>query len=908
MRKRFFLFSFSIIFIIPLLVLAESSFVDIKNVNLLPRLLDLSLDSKTATITANVSGAYGISAVKAYIYRNNSLLSTIDLFDDGKHTDGEENDEKYGNSFDFSAFGLGNYQASVKATSRKGSHLISPKINFSVIETPKPTEKIEKIPTKEEIDRIEYEKKALKEAAEESEKMEEEIIEKLKKGEVGGGFQSFIKNISFIKKNPTQIISAKKYARKLLINGPSAEKLDILFVGDGFSENDLSNLISEVHDFSFNAYSPLKENISKINIWILPLEKIGVKLGDTLMNPMLEAVKEARKYNPQIDKIFLLSKKKFRSFAFFNGDAFVSQGSTFSTNELGSLIMHEFGHAFGDLADEYVEPALGDRPHEPNCLKTIPQKWIDARNTVHTSFGRDGLITKPIRSSDGCSYVISNSKPVLSSLMTFTGQNPYGPINEERLLERLLPYAPKTSLEIFHPEKDGYVFAGENLIIRWETIAQGVEEISVTHKETGKTERLFGPGPITSEKYFLWNVPLNMPLGKYELSISTIAPKISVNQTFNMIKNQALSGLCVSLDSDPIGDFFNVATGALLVKNHNLSYSGKNFLYMPPETSKDLYIVEENPDIPPYLDKATYLDDTTDNLYQNYHNLNGIKVANIITDSKTVFDTGKVLKITNFVSDCPDFILPFKLISPSENASFPLNSEQVIAWEDGDFQSHSYEILIEGKAAGGVIAELPPGEHSHSWIVKEYFNEETGKKENVQIGETYTLTIKRDDSQKVLVSIVIAEEKANAIISGLCSFAFDQSELFTQSGKALIEGKELIFRGASSFLKANSIINLYLLNYPLGTDNAILNGALINDSVLNTQYQKEGVKIATIDTGNIDPATDGGIITSLSQSPSCGSDKGSPNAPGGSNSKSDDLTSYEEDLQKRLKINLNDRL
>ena len=95
--------------------------------------------------------------------------------------------------------------------------------------------------------------------------------------------------------------------------------------------------------------------------------------------------------------------------------------------------MHEFGHAFAGLADEYVEPADSgspwanlDRPGWPNCANNEPQAhvWWDALNvTEHFP---------------GCSYVMNNFRAVDMGLMqTLSNNFRFGPLNEWALDLRL---------------------------------------------------------------------------------------------------------------------------------------------------------------------------------------------------------------------------------------------------------------------------------------------------------------------------------------------------------------------------------------------------------------------------------------------------------------------------------------
>jgi hypothetical protein len=93
-------------------------------------------------------------------------------------------------------------------------------------------------------------------------------------------------------------------------------------------------------------------------------------------------------------------------------------------------LLHEFGHSFGKLADEYVEPQLGDRPKSPNCAPDIltAQKWWAGVNDV-------GYY-------EGCSYTEDNIRPTFNSIMRahWILKDDYGEVNKQALLSILNKY------------------------------------------------------------------------------------------------------------------------------------------------------------------------------------------------------------------------------------------------------------------------------------------------------------------------------------------------------------------------------------------------------------------------------------------------------------------------------------
>ena len=100
----------------------------------------------------------------------------------------------------------------------------------------------------------------------------------------------------------------------------------------------------------------------------------------------------------------------------------------------GRLILHEFGHGFAHLADEYSEERKPKRPVEPNCAPDIQT----ARNWWGDLEGKDG-----VGYFKGCSYVLENIRPTKNSIMFqhWILKDSYYPVNERKILEVLNKYS-----------------------------------------------------------------------------------------------------------------------------------------------------------------------------------------------------------------------------------------------------------------------------------------------------------------------------------------------------------------------------------------------------------------------------------------------------------------------------------
>ena len=107
-----------------------------------------------------------------------------------------------------------------------------------------------------------------------------------------------------------------------------------------------------------------------------------------------------------------------RSNALYEGNAFVSFSidSSFTRIQLADAVVtfvHELGHSFGSLADEYVEEGKGDRGNFPNCASS-------GTDPV-TEWGWD----REAKIYGGCAYINENYRPTTNSLMRNQRESPF---------------------------------------------------------------------------------------------------------------------------------------------------------------------------------------------------------------------------------------------------------------------------------------------------------------------------------------------------------------------------------------------------------------------------------------------------------------------------------------------------
>ncbi|MFH1307070.1 MAG: hypothetical protein ABIH83_05465 [Candidatus Micrarchaeota archaeon] len=226
----------------------------------------------------------------------------------------------------------------------------------------------------------------------------------------------------------------KASCKSYIYNGNSNETVDILFLGDEYTndediEEDLDKIV-DVNGENNGLFSiePYKSEKDRFNIQYLRVENAldSNETGEPDYHQARELFSECHDSDYQL----IISKKNFRSFAFtFGTDAYNSLEYS-SEEHWGRVVAHEFGHLFGRLADEYVEEGEPDDPRYPNCAddnQTAQTWWGDVEGAGYFS---------------GCSYVEDNIRPTFNSIMrdhTILDDD-YGPVNERHLRSELDEY------------------------------------------------------------------------------------------------------------------------------------------------------------------------------------------------------------------------------------------------------------------------------------------------------------------------------------------------------------------------------------------------------------------------------------------------------------------------------------
>lgn len=219
----------------------------------------------------------------------------------------------------------------------------------------------------------------------------------------------------------------------VLYNSNPNNSIDIVFLGYGYNKFDDFALDVNRNVELFLKTEPFKSNKEKINFYrIDKLEDISCEVGDWIKCDEF-SVKKLASYCPNDYIIILVDRNKVKDLLSPVRSSAVSGMEKINTADNDLVVLHEFGHIFGGLADEYVDEKyyeyLNFNPMDyPNC-DTPPDcnKWGGLNGTG--CFG-------------GCSLG-KFSRSTANSLMRSLSTEKFGPLNEGVLINKLNIYGEK---------------------------------------------------------------------------------------------------------------------------------------------------------------------------------------------------------------------------------------------------------------------------------------------------------------------------------------------------------------------------------------------------------------------------------------------------------------------------------
>ena len=218
------------------------------------------------------------------------------------------------------------------------------------------------------------------------------------------------------------VIAPRGKVWSLFENGPPAVKVDFLVLGDGYTKKELKQFHKDVERLMgilFNT-EPYRSRKDDFNVWAIdvPAAESGIsnpRKGVWRDNPLgcsynsmdsdryvltyaNRAVRDISAQAPYDAVVILVNDRKYGGGGIFN----LYTTAATQSNQAPYLIVHELGHSFGGLADEYyTSPTAyeefnppGVEPWEPNITALLDPtrlKWwhlMESDTPVPTPWGK----------------------------------------------------------------------------------------------------------------------------------------------------------------------------------------------------------------------------------------------------------------------------------------------------------------------------------------------------------------------------------------------------------------------------------------------------------------------------------------------------------------------------------------
>jgi len=253
--------------------------------------------------------------------------------------------------------------------------------------------------------------------------------------------------------------------------GDPAKQLDIVFLAEGYTAEEMSKFSEDAHRIAeyFLSVEPFSAFREKIAFWIvespsagsgvdIPEKREYINTGfnssfstfDTdryLTTPDTWSIRDAAANAPYDQIIILNNSNKYGGGGFYNHYC----QSTVDHDVSQIVAIHEFGHAFGGLADEYVGGVNYDgfynlqlEPWEPNITTTIDfeTKWksmISADIPVPTP--RDSVYRHVVGMFEGGGYMEKGIfSPMMNCRMKDNSAAGFCPVCQEAIRQKILFY------------------------------------------------------------------------------------------------------------------------------------------------------------------------------------------------------------------------------------------------------------------------------------------------------------------------------------------------------------------------------------------------------------------------------------------------------------------------------------
>ena len=207
--------------------------------------------------------------------------------------------------------------------------------------------------------------------------------------------------------------------------GNPDEKIDIVFLGFGYKNKTFfaQDVEGYIANSLFNV-EPFSNNKDKFNIWMIDKGQPDCSITDYIFCDSLSVNKLVS--NCPNDYTFILVDKKLLKTSVRSSA--LSNMVKINTRDNPLVLVHEFGHAFANLADEYTDDyyeSWFDAKDYPNCdyKKCVSWYSINGTNCIR-----------------GCSTNEFYRSIDVSIMRNYDKSNQYGVLNEKVIKENLEEY------------------------------------------------------------------------------------------------------------------------------------------------------------------------------------------------------------------------------------------------------------------------------------------------------------------------------------------------------------------------------------------------------------------------------------------------------------------------------------
>lgn len=244
--------------------------------------------------------------------------------------------------------------------------------------------------------------------------------------------------LSLTSKGTKTLVSAFSPSEKevdcisVLYNSHPNDSIDIVFLPYGYKKFDDFREDVNKNIKVFLETEPFNSNKEKINFYrIDKLEQLNCEIRQWVSCDEFD-VKKLASYCPNDYIIILIDRNKIKDLINPVRSSAISNMEKINTADNELVVMHEFGHIFGNLADEYVDEKYYenvdfDPNNYPNCDFPNCEEWKNINGT--------GCF-------EGCSLK-KYSRATKNSIMRSLNIEKFGPLNEKIITNKLNVYGEK---------------------------------------------------------------------------------------------------------------------------------------------------------------------------------------------------------------------------------------------------------------------------------------------------------------------------------------------------------------------------------------------------------------------------------------------------------------------------------